>query len=51
MFFTGGFETSSTTMSFTLYELAMNMDIQKTLRKEILDALKETDGKVTFDMV
>ncbi|XP_033338373.2 cytochrome P450 6k1 [Megalopta genalis] len=50
-FFTAGFETSSTTMSFTLYEVAVNMDIQKTLRKEILEALQENDGKITYDMV
>ncbi|XP_068979721.1 cytochrome P450 6k1-like [Bombus flavifrons] len=51
IFFTGGFETSSTTMSFTLHELAMNPDVQKTLRAEIHDALAKTDGKITYDMV
>ena len=51
IFFTGGFETSSTTMSFTLHELAMNQDVQKTLRAEIHDALAKTDGKITYDMV
>ncbi|XP_076618276.1 cytochrome P450 6k1-like [Colletes latitarsis] len=51
VFFTGGFETSSTTMSFTLYELALNMEIQRTLRKEILDALEESGGKITYEMI
>ncbi|XP_078033823.1 cytochrome P450 6k1-like [Augochlora pura] len=51
VFFTAGFATSGAIMAFTLYELAINMDIQKTLRKEILDALEETDGKITYDMV
>ncbi|CAL7951576.1 unnamed protein product [Xylocopa violacea] len=51
IFFTGGFETSSTTMAFTLYELALNPDIQKTLRKEIHDAIKKNDGKLTYDMI
>lgn len=51
VFFTGGFETSSTTISFTLYELALNQDVQKTLRTEIHDALAQTDGKITYDMV
>ncbi|XP_078033850.1 cytochrome P450 6k1-like [Augochlora pura] len=50
-FFTAGFETSSSTMSFTLYEVAVNMEIQKTLRKEILDALEKSNGKITYDMV
>lgn len=51
IFFNAGFETSSTTMCFTLYEVAMNMDIQRTLRKEILDALEETGGKITYEML
>nr|XP_003701310.1 PREDICTED: cytochrome P450 6k1-like [Megachile rotundata] len=51
VFFTGGFETSSTTMSFTLYELALQPDIQKTLRNEIHEALEESDGKITYEMV
>lgn len=51
VFFSGGFETSSTTMSFTLYELALNQDVQKTLRAEIHDALAKSDGKITYDMV
>lgn len=51
VFFTGGFETSSTTMSFTLYELALNNDVQKTLRKEIIEAIDKSGGKITYDMV
>ncbi|KZC14179.1 Cytochrome P450 6k1 [Dufourea novaeangliae] len=50
-FFSGGFETSSTTISFSLYELALNMDVQRTLRREILQALEETDGQITYEMV
>ncbi|XP_071875503.1 uncharacterized protein [Bombus fervidus] len=49
--FAAGFETSSTTMSFTLYELALNPDVQKKLRAEIQDALEETGGKITYDMI
>lgn len=51
IFFTGGFETSSTAIAFAFYEMAKNQDIQKRLRKEIVDALSETDGKFTYDMV
>ena len=51
IFFTAGFETSSTTMSFTLHEVALNPDIQKRLRAEIHDALEKTGGKITYEMV
>ena len=51
IFFAAGFETSAATMSFTLYELALNTDIQKTLRAEIHDALEENDGKITYNMI
>ncbi|XP_036150305.1 cytochrome P450 6k1-like isoform X2 [Monomorium pharaonis] len=51
IFFTAGYETSSTVMAFSLYELAIHSEIQNRLRREILDALHETDGKITYDMV
>ncbi|KAL5291884.1 hypothetical protein ACFFRR_010952 [Megaselia abdita] len=49
VFFVAGFETSSTTMGFCLYELSLNPEIQKTLRAEILSILKETGGELTYD--
>ncbi|KAL6418463.1 hypothetical protein ACFW04_012069 [Cataglyphis niger] len=49
-FFSAGFETSSTTTAFALYELALQPDIQSTLRKEIVEALDKSDGKITYDM-
>lgn len=51
IFFTAGYETSATVMAFSLYELALCPEIQDRLRKEILDALLETNGKITYDMV
>ncbi|XP_015114680.1 cytochrome P450 6k1 [Diachasma alloeum] len=50
VFFTGGFETSSTVMSFCLYELATHPEVQDKLRQEIKAALDENDGKLTYEM-
>jgi len=49
MFFGAGFETSATTMSFCLYELALNPDIQDRLRNEIDTVLKKHGGSVTYE--
>lgn len=49
IFFLGGFETSSTTMTFTLYELAKNEEIQEKLREEILRILDKHEGKITYE--
>lgn len=44
VFFLAGFETSSTTMSFALYELAKNPPMQRALRKEMDEALEKFGG-------
>lgn len=51
IFFVGGFETSSTTLQFVLYELALNPKIQDKLRAEIRQVLKKHDGKMTYDAI
>ncbi|XP_067006625.2 cytochrome P450 6j1 [Anabrus simplex] len=48
-FLTAGFETSSTTLSFALYELSLQPDIQKRLRDDIQSALAEGDGTVSYE--
>lgn len=51
MFFTAGYETSSTVMSFGMYELAFQPDIQKRLREEIKETLKASNGELNYDNV
>ncbi|GJQ68870.1 Cyp6a9 [Trypoxylus dichotomus] len=51
VFFLAGFETSSTTMTFCLHELAFNQDIQSKLREEIRDTLKKNGGLFTYDAI
>lgn len=51
MFFVAGFETSATTMSFCLYELALNTDIQDHLRNEIDTVLEKHGGSLTYEAV
>lgn len=51
LFYVAGFETSSTTLSFTLYELAKNPDVQEKLYEEIDRVLKKYDGKITYECV
>ncbi|XP_037043595.1 probable cytochrome P450 6g2 [Bradysia coprophila] len=51
VFFTAGYETSSTIMSFGLYELAFQLDIQRKLRQEIKETLLASKGELTYDIV
>jgi cytochrome P450 family 6 len=51
LFHTGGYETSSTLISFALYELAVSPDIQERLRLEIRTGIEENGGKLTYDLL
>ncbi|KAK9307618.1 hypothetical protein QLX08_002207 [Tetragonisca angustula] len=48
VFFVAGFETSSSTMAHTLYELAQNHEIQDKLRQEIRDVYSKNGGNLTY---
>ncbi|KAJ8977035.1 hypothetical protein NQ317_017709 [Molorchus minor] len=51
VFFLAGYETSATTMTFALLELALNQDIQETLREEIRTVLKKHENMITYESI
>ena len=50
VFLLAGYETSSNTLAFTLYFLAVNPDVQDKLRKEISEALESNAKKPLYDV-
>lgn len=51
VFFIAGFETTSSTMSFCLYETCKQLDIQRKIQAEIDTVLAKYNGEVTYDAV
>ena len=51
LFLLAGYETSSNTLSFTLYHLALNPDVQDKLRKEIIQAMESNAKKPLYEVV
>ncbi|XP_017069398.1 probable cytochrome P450 6a23 [Drosophila eugracilis] len=51
IFFLAGFETSSTTMGFALYELAQNQDVQDKLRDEVNHVLAKHNNEFTYEAI
>ncbi|XP_002041509.2 probable cytochrome P450 6a18 [Drosophila sechellia] len=51
VFFIAGFDTSSSTMTFALYELAKNPSIQDKVRAELEQVLEQHDQKFTYECI
>ncbi|KAF2894152.1 hypothetical protein ILUMI_12021, partial [Ignelater luminosus] len=51
VFFLAGFETSSSTMAFCLYELALNSEVQDNLREEISKTFERYNQNITYEGV
>ncbi|KAL9699478.1 hypothetical protein quinque_002919 [Culex quinquefasciatus] len=51
VFFAAGYETSSSTISFCLFELARNVNIQRKLQADIDQVLAKHNGAITYDSI
>lgn len=49
VFFIAATETSSSTFSFLVYELAMNQEIQEKVREEVNAIFKKYNGELTYE--
>jgi len=49
IFLLAGYETSASTLTFALYELALHPEIQQSVRAEIVQVLSKHGDKLTYD--
>lgn len=51
IFFVAGFDTVSNALTLVLYELALNIDVQDRLRKEIDEVWEESKGQLNYEVL
>lgn len=51
VFFIAGYETSSTAMTFSIFELSRSKDIQSKAREEVRSVLAKHGGKLSYEAV
>lgn len=51
IFFLAGYETTATTLTFCLYELANNEDIQTRARNEVKEVLEKHNGEFSYEAI
>ncbi|CAG7825768.1 unnamed protein product [Allacma fusca] len=51
LFFLAGSDTTESTVTFALYELAINPDIQEKLYQEVKEAVENNNGEFSYDVI
>lgn len=51
IFFLAGYETSSSTMTYCMYEFSVNEDIQEKARQSVIEAMSKHGNELTYDAV
>ncbi|KAK4881330.1 hypothetical protein RN001_004649 [Aquatica leii] len=49
IFFLAGFETTSATMSFAMFEMCVNSEIQNRAREEVINVMKKYNNQLTYE--
>lgn len=51
VFFLAGYETAASTLTLSLYELALNADVQEMARAEVRNVLEKSNGQYTYEAI